>query len=115
MNIDIKTIISNVFIQMFESNIYIIAIVFVVAIASFIFRYEIESFFNLSQKETNKLIEKTLFVSIIIGMATILYLYTKEYYFLLSISISFILTYFLYQFGFLDMVIEKWEDANDGR
>lgn len=112
MNIDIKTIMLDTLMRMFESNIYIIAIVFVVAIASFISRYEIESFFNLSQKETNKLIEKTLFVSTIIGIATIFYLYAKEYYFLLSISISVILTYFLYQFGFFDMVIEKWEDKN---
>ncbi len=109
MNIDIKTIMFNALTQMFESNLYIMAIVFVVSIASFIFRYEIGSLFNLSQKEINKLAEKTLFISTIIGIATIFYLYAKEYYFLLSISISVILTYFLYQIGFLDMVIEKWE------
>lgn len=110
MNIDIKSILLGALTKMFESNFIFISVAFIVSIAIYIFRHDIEYYFNLTQRETNKLIEKTLFVSTIIGIATIFYLYAKEYYFLLSISISVILAYFMHQVGFFDMVIEQWED-----
>jgi len=113
MVLDIKSIFIDAFTKIFESNLGLIAIVFVVAIVAYIFRHEISYDLDLTRREKNKLTEKTLLIPLVIGGATIAYLYIKEYFFLLSVVISFILTYFLYWIGFLDMVIEKWENRND--
>lgn len=110
MNIDIKSILLDALTKMFESNLWLIVIIFVVAIATYLFRHDIAYDFDLTRREKNKLTEKSLYFAVIIGTISIFYLYAKEYYFLLSISISFILTYFLHQIGFLDMVVEKLED-----
>lgn len=112
MTIDIKSIFIDTFTKMFGSNLWLIAIISAVVMVVFIFRHSIAYNLDLTKREKNKLTEKALLILIFIGVATIAYLYVKEYYFLLSLTISFILTYFLYQIGFLDMVIEKWEDKN---
>lgn len=112
MNIDIKSIITNSLLNIYESNFIIIAIVFIMALSAYIFRNDIEYYLNLTTRGRNKFAEKSLFAMAIIGVLTAFYLYVKEYYFLLLIIPSFILTYFLYQIGFFDIVIEKWEDRN---
>ncbi|WP_200764027.1 hypothetical protein [Nitrosophilus alvini] len=109
MNIDLKHIIIEQFISMFESHIGLIAITFSVAAVVFIFRYDIAFYFDLSKREQNKLTETTLLLLIFIVITSIGYLYIKQHYFLLSVGLSVILTYFLYAVGLLDMIVEKLE------
>jgi hypothetical protein len=80
----------------------------IVALYFFYFRYEVAYDLELTKRERNKLTEKSLLAIIIISGATIAYLYIKEYFFLLSVALSVILTYFLYLTGFFDMLVEKW-------
>lgn len=110
--LNIKSIFFDSYTKTFEGNFDLIAMIFVSAVAVFVLRYDIGYHLNLTQRGENKLAEKSLFVILIIGISTTFYFYVKEYYFLLFIIPSFILTYFLYQIGFLDMVIEKWENKN---
>lgn len=108
MTIDLKSIMIEQFTRMFENHFGLIAIIFAVAIVGFTFRHYIAFYLDLSKREENKLIEKTILIPIVILVATAGYLYAKEYFFLLSIGLSFILTYFLYLTGIFDMLVEKW-------
>ncbi len=109
MILDVKSIIIEQFTHMFENYIGLIVIVFAVAIVAFTFRHTIAYDFDLTRREKNKFTEKTLLIPIVITVATVGYLYIKEQYFLLSLAISVILTYFLYLIGILDMIVEKLE------
>jgi len=109
MVIDLKTILIEHFTSMFENHLGLIAIVFAVAIVAFIFRHYIAFYLDLSQREENKLIEKIILIPIVILMLTAGYLYAKQHFFLLSIELSFILTYILYIVGIFDMLVEKLE------
>lgn len=110
MGINIKFIFLNAFSQIFENYFWIIVLVFIGAIVVYFFRHAIASELQLTRREKSRLTEKVLLISILIGFATIIYLYVKEYYFLLSVVMSFILTYFLYLIGLFDIVIEKLEN-----
>lgn len=112
MILDIKSIFFDSYTKIFEGNFDLIALIFALAVAVFVLRYDIGYHLNLTQKGENKLAEKSLLTMLIIGASTAFYFYVKEYYFLLLIIPSFILTYFLYQIGFFDIVIEKCEDKN---
>jgi len=109
MIIDLKSIMIEQFTRMFENHLGLIAIIFAVAIVAFIFRHTIAYDLHLTKRERNKLTEKTIFIPIVILISTAGYLYTKQHFFLLSIELSFILTYILYMVGILDMVAEKLE------
>ncbi len=109
MKIDIKSIIIDNLTKMFESNLGLVTIVFVVAIVAYLFRHDIAYDLDLTRREKNRFAEKTLLIPIVIGVATVAYLYVKEYYFLLFVVISVILTYILYWVGILDMIVEKLE------
>ena len=109
MVIDIKSIMIDNLTKMFESNLGLIAIIFVVAIVVYIFRHNIAYDFDLTRREKNKLTEKTILIPLGITAATIGYLFIKEQYFLLSVVLSVILTYFLYLVGIVDMIVEKLE------
>jgi len=87
-----------------------VPIAFIVAIYLFLFRYEVAYDLELIKVEHNKLTEKSLLAIILIAGATMAYLYIKEYFLLLSVVISVILTYFLYLTGILDMLAERLED-----
>jgi len=108
MTIDLKSILIEQFTRMFENHLGLIAIVFVVAIVAFIFRHTIAYDLQLTKRERNKFTEKTILIPIVMLIATAGYLYTKQHFFLLSIELSFILTYFLYLTGIFDMLVEKW-------
>ena len=110
MNIDLNTILIKQFTSMFENHLGLIAIIFAVAIGAFTFRHYVAFYLDLNKREHNKFSEKTLLVSILIVIATMSYLYIKQQYFLLSLGISVILTYFLYLTGVLDMLAERLED-----
>lgn len=109
MTIDLKSILIEQFTRMFENHLGLIAIVFVVAIVAFTFRHYIAFYLDLSKREDNKLTEIILVPLLFIAIATIGYLYIKQEYFLLSIGLSIIFTYFLYVVGILDMIVEKLE------
>jgi hypothetical protein len=106
MIIDIKPIL----IEQFEHAIWILPIVFAVALSTFVFRREVAYGLDLTRREENRLGEKSLLTIIAIFLATMVYLYTKEYFFLFSVLLSVALTYFLYAFGVIDMIIAWWED-----
>jgi len=108
MTLDMKSIMIDTFTKMFEGNLGLVAIIFVVAIVAFIFRHDIAYDFDLTRREKNKFTEKTILIPLGITVSTIGYLYIKEQYFLLSVVLSVIVTYFLYLFGILDMIVEKW-------
>lgn len=110
MIIDVKTVLTNGFIQFFDHIVWLVPIALSVAIYLFIFRREVAYDLNLNYREQRKLGEKSFMAIIVIIAATITYLYVKEYFLLLSITISFILTYFLYRVGILDMIVKWWED-----
>lgn len=110
MALDIKSIIIDAFTKMFESNLGLIAIVFVVAIVAYFFRHDIAYDFDFNKREKNKFTAKALLIPIIIAVAAIGYLYIKEHYFLLSLILSIVSIYFLFWIGFLNMVVEKLED-----
>lgn len=110
MNIDLKSIFINQFTSMFEHIIWLIPIALSIAISLFVYRRELAYELNLTRREQNRLSEKSLLAIIIIIGITIAYLYIKEYFFLLAITLSVILTYFLYQVGILDLIIKWWED-----
>jgi len=110
MALNINQIFIDAFTNLFENVLWLVPIAFIVAIYLFIFRYEVAYDFNLTRRGSTKLrINSFLTIIIIIGI-TSTYLYVKEYFFLLSVIISFILTYFLYFIGFFDMIIEWLED-----
>jgi len=110
MTIDIQQIFINAFINLFENVLWLVPIAFIVAIYLFIFKYEVAYNLELTKRERNRLTEKLLLVIIVITGSTIAYLYIKEYFFLLSMALSFILTYyFLYLVGIFDMIVEKLE------
>ncbi len=112
MTIDLKSILIEQFTRMFENHLGLIAIIFVVAIVAFTFRHYIAFYLDLTKREENKLTEKTILIPIVILMVTAGYFYTKQHFFLLSIELSFILTYFLYLTGIFDMLVEKLEGRN---
>ena len=114
MTIDTKQIFIDTFTNLFESVLWLVPIAFIVAIYLFFFRYEVAYYLELSKREHNKLTEKLLLAITMITAATITYLYIKEYFFLLSLAVSFILTYFLYLVGIIDMIANKLE-ARYGR
>jgi hypothetical protein len=87
----------------------LIPVAFAIAIYLFFFRHEIADDFMLTRREKNRLSEKSLMAIILIAGATITYLYVKEHYILLTIAISFIVTYFLYLVGIIDMIVDKME------
>lgn len=109
MTIDIKSIFIDTFLNMFENNIALILLAFVASIIAYIFRRNIAYEFDLTRREKSKLIEKTLLISILIGVSTNIFLYIKEYYFLLSVLVSTILTYTMYKVGIIDAIAEKLE------
>ncbi len=113
MTIDLKSIMIEQFTRMFENHLGLITIVFAVAIVAFTFRHYIAFYLDLTKREENKLTEITILTSIVILMVTAGYLYTKQHFFLLSIELSFILTYFLYMVGIFDMLVEKLEGRYD--
>ena len=106
MTIDTKQIFIDAFTNLFESVLWLVPIAFIVAIYLFFFRYEVVYDLELSKIEHNKLTEKLFLAITMITAVTITYLYIKEYFFLLSLVVSFILTYFLYRVGILDMIVE---------
>lgn len=109
MTIDLKSILIEQFTLMFENHFGLIAIVFAVAIVAFTFRYTIAYDLQFTKRERKKFIEKIILVPLFIVIATVGYLYIKQDFFLLSLIISVILTYFLYLLGILDMIVEKLE------
>ena len=109
MTIDLKSIMIEQFTRMFENHLGLIAIIFAVAIVAFTFRYTIAFHLDLTKREENKLTEKTILIPIVILMLTAGYLYAKQHFFLLSIELSFILTYILYMVEIFDMFVEKLE------
>lgn len=109
MTIDLKSILIEQFTRMFENHLGLIAIIYAVAIVAFIFRHYIAFYLDLTKREENKLTEKTILIPIVILMLTAGYLYTKQYFFLLSIELSFILIYILYMLGIVDILVEKLE------
>jgi len=110
MALDINQIFIDAFTKLFENVLFLIPIAFLVAIYLFFFRYEVAYDLELTKRERNKLMEKSLLAIIVIVGTTIAYLYIKEYFFLLSMALSFILIYFLYLVGILDMLAESLED-----
>jgi hypothetical protein len=112
MIIDIKSIFIEQFTSMFEHVIWIVPVIFAVTLYAFVFRREVAYDLNLARREENRLGEKSLLIAIVILMATVAYLYIKEHFFLLSAILSVILTYFLYTFGVIDMIIAWWEDRH---
>ena len=110
MTIDLKSIMIEQFTGMFENHLGLIAIIFVVAIVAFTFRHAIAYNLDLTKREHNKFSEKTLLISILIVIGTMSYFYIKQQYFMLSLGISVILTYFLYLIGILDMLAERLEN-----
>ena len=109
MAIDLKSILIEQFTSTFENHLGLIAIVFAVAIVAFTFRHYIAFYLDLTKREENKLTEKTILIPIVILIVTAGYLYTKQHFFLLSIELSFILTYILYIVGIFDMLVQKLE------
>ena len=109
MTIDLESILIEQFTSMFENHLGLIAIIFAVAIVAFTFRHYIAFYLDLSKREENKLTEKTILIPIVILMVTAGYLYAKQHFFLLSIELSFILTYILYLTGIFDMIANKLE------
>ena len=109
MVFDIKPLLFEQFTKLYENFIWLIPLVFAVVLYLFFFRHEIAHDFLLTHREKNNLTEKSLMAIIFITGATIAYLYIKEYFFLLLLIISVILTYFLYLVGFFDMLVEKLE------
>ena len=103
MIIDIKQIFIDAFTNLFENVLWLVPIAFIVALYLFYFRYEVAYDLELTKRERNKLTEKSFLTIIIIIGSTIAYLYIKEYFFLLSVVLFFILTYFLYLTGVLDL------------
>jgi hypothetical protein len=110
MIIDLKTILIEQFTSMFENHLGLIAIIFAVAIVAFTFRHYIAFYLDLTKRGENKLTEKTILIPILIVIGTMSYLYIKQQYFMLSLGISVILTYFLYLIGILDMLAQRLED-----
>lgn len=113
MALDIKQIFIDAFLHFFEHILWFLPIVFIIVLYLFFFRNEIAYDWELTNREKNKLSEKSLLGIIVITVATIAYLYIKEHIFLLAIVLSIILTYFLYLIGFVDMIYEKLENRND--
>lgn len=109
MIIDLKFILTEQFTSTFENHLGLIVIVFAVAIVAFIFRHAIAYDLHLTKREHNKFTEKTILLPLFIVIAIVGYLYIKQDFFLLSLIISVILTYFLYLVGILDMIVEKLE------
>ena len=107
MIIDIKQIFIDAFIKLFENVLWLLPIAFFIAIYLFFFRKEIAYDLGLTKRERTKFTEKSFLAIAIISSSTIAYLYIKEYFFLLSIVLSGVLTYFLYRIGLFDLVIEK--------
>ncbi len=108
MVLDIKSIFIDTFTKLFENVLWLVPIALIVAIYLFFFRNEIAYDWELTKRERNKLTEKSFLAIAIIAGAMITYLYIKEYFFLLSVALSVILTYFLYMLGFFNMLVEKW-------
>jgi len=100
--IDIKSILADTVIKSIESNIGIVVVFFLISSLLFFFRYEIGFDFDLTRREKNRLSEKSLLGIVFLGGAILVYLFVKEYFFLLAFALSFILTYFLYLLGFID-------------
>lgn len=113
MVLDSKQIFIDAFLNLFEHILWLLPIVFIIVLYLFFFRNEIAYDWELTNRERNRLTEKTFVAIIVILGATITYLFVKEYFFLLAIVVSVILTYFLYLIGFVDMIIEKLENRND--
>ena len=109
MSLDIKQIFVEAFIKLFENVLWLVPIAFIIAIYLFFFRIEIAHELELTNRGRNNLTEKLFLALATIITATLAYLYIKEQYFLLSLTISFIMTYFLYMIGILDMIVEKLE------
>jgi len=111
MIIDFKSIFTKQYTHIFEHHLGLIAIVFAVAIIAFTFRYTIAYNLQLTKRKRNKFTEKIILILLFIIIATAGYLYIKQDFFILSISIilSVILTYFLYLVGIVDMIVEKLE------
>ncbi len=101
--VDIQSIMFKAFAEQFSNHVGFIAIVFIIAIVIFVFRYE----FGLSTRGRRKLTEKVLLFLSAISIATIGYLIIEGYTFILFCLLYFILTYFLYMVGFFDSIVEK--------
>ena len=108
MVLDIKSIFIDAFIKFFDHIIWFVPIIIIIAMYMFFFRSEIAYNCDLTKREKDRLTEKSFLVVIILLSGSIAYLYIKEYFFLLSVVLSVILTYFLYLIGIIDMLVEKW-------
>ena len=105
---DFGAIIINHFTKIFENNIWLIALILMLATIVYILRHNIAFEFNLSKRTENKLAGNT-FLAIILPIVTILfYLYVQEFYFVLSLILSIFVVYFLYWIGLIDMIIFKF-------
>ncbi len=104
---DFGAIIINYFTKIFENNIWIIALVLILAIGVYILRHDIVFEFNLSKRAKNKLAGNTFLAIIVPILATLFYLYVKEFYFVLSLILSIFVVYSLYWIGLIDMIIYK--------
>ena len=104
MVFDIKPILIDQLTKFYESIIWLIPIAISISIYFLVFRREIAYDLNLSYREQRKLAAKSLIAIITVTGSTLFYLYVKECYFLVSIILSSILTYFLYLAGILDYV-----------
>lgn len=104
---DFGAIIINHFTKIFENNIWIIALILVLAIIVYILRHDIAFEFNLRKRTKNKLTENTFLAVVVPIIVTLIYLYVKEFYFVLSLILSIFVVYFLYWIGLIDMIIYK--------
>ena len=92
MVLDIKSIFIDAFIKLFDNIIWFVPIIIIIAMYMFFFRSEIAYNWDLTKREKNKLTEKSFLAIVIFTSATIAYLYIKEYFFLLSVALTFILS-----------------------
>ncbi|MDD2384622.1 MAG: hypothetical protein PHN18_10570 [Sulfurospirillaceae bacterium] len=104
---DFGAIIINHFTKIFENNIWLITFILVLAIGVSILRHDIAFEFNLREKTKNKLTENAFLAVILPILATLIYLYVKEFYFVLSLVLSIFVVYFLYWIGLIDRFINK--------
>ena len=104
---DFGAIIIDHFTKIFENNFWLIAFIPVLAIGVYILRHDIAFELNLSNRAENKLAKKIFLAIILPILLTLIYLYVKEFYFVLSLILSILVVYFLYLIGLIDTCINK--------
>jgi len=107
--IDVQSIMADMISKMIDSNIGLVVVGLIIAIIIFSLRYDIGYDFDLNKRSKNRLAEKSILAILVLGAGAVFYLYNHQYYFILSLIISFILTYFLYVVGIVDMLVNRLE------